>query len=91
MGIILHIQQESQRISRKIRGTDVVEIRQTFGDRESAIEWENRVLRRIGAVKSEKWLNRFDGKAVHPDDALRGAKQKKPNRKRLDAAVKKRF
>ena len=69
---------------------DVVEIRQTFGDRESAIEWENRVLRRIGAVKSEKWLNRFDGKAVHPDDALRGAKQKKPNRKRLDAAEKER-
>ena len=69
---------------------DVVEIRHTFGDRESAIEWENRVLRRIGAVKSEKWLNRFDGKAVHPDDALRGAKQKKPNRKRLDAAEKER-
>jgi hypothetical protein len=69
---------------------DVVEIRRTFADRESAIDWEHRVLRRIGAVKSEKWLNRFDGKAVHPDDALRGAKQKKPNRKRLDAAEKER-
>lgn len=74
----------------KFGDPDVVEIRRVFGDRESAIEWEHRVLRRIGAVKSEKWLNRFDGKAVHPDDALRGAKQKKPNRKRLEAVEKER-
>lgn len=74
----------------KFGDPDVVEIRREFGDRESAIEWEHRVLRRIGAVKSEKWLNRFDGKAIHPDDAYRGAKQKKPNRKRLEAAEKER-
>lgn len=69
---------------------DVVEIRRVFEDRESAINWEHRVIKKIGATDSDSWLNRTDNKAIHPDDAYRGAKQKKPNRKRLDASEKER-
>ncbi len=69
---------------------DVVEIRRVFEDRATAIDWERRVIKKIGAVNSETWLNRTDNKAIHPDDAYRGAKQKKPNRKRLEAVEKER-
>lgn len=40
---------------------DVVEVRQTFNDSLQAREWEEKVLRRLGAVKSERWLNRQNG------------------------------
>ena len=36
---------------------DVIEVRQTFNDSLQAREWEEKVLRRIGAVKDERWLN----------------------------------
>ena len=37
---------------------DVIEIRQTFNDSLQAREWEEKVLRRLNAVKDERWLNR---------------------------------
>lgn len=40
---------------------DVREIRKTFESKESASEWERKVIRRIGAVWSDKWINRGNG------------------------------
>jgi len=37
-------------------------VRQTFNDSLQAREWESKVIRRIGAVKDEKWLNKKDPK-----------------------------
>ena len=37
---------------------DVIEVRQTFNDSLQAREWEEKVLRRLNAVKDERWLNR---------------------------------
>ena len=41
---------------------DIIEVRQTFNDSLQAREWESKVIRRIGAVKDEKWLNKKDPK-----------------------------
>jgi hypothetical protein len=40
---------------------DVREIRKTFESKESAAEWERKVIRRLGAVWSDKWINRGNG------------------------------
>ena len=37
---------------------DVVEVRQVFDDSLQAREWEEKVIRRMDAVKDERWLNR---------------------------------
>jgi hypothetical protein len=39
---------------------DVIQVRKTFSDPESARKWETKVIRRIGAVESNKWLNQTD-------------------------------
>lgn len=39
----------------------MIEVRQTFNDSLQAREWEEKVLRRLNAVKSERWLNRSGG------------------------------
>lgn len=48
---------------------DVVEVRKIFTSREECIEWEHKVLRRIKAVKSNKWLNKTDNKAISSEKA----------------------
>ena len=40
---------------------DVVEVRRVFDDPAKAREWEDRVLRRTGAVKSPRWINASNG------------------------------
>ena len=40
---------------------DVREIRKTFTSKEAASEWERKVIRRIKAVWSDKWINRGNG------------------------------
>ena len=40
---------------------DVREIRKTFNSKESASDWERKVIRRLGAVWSDKWINRGNG------------------------------
>lgn len=43
---------------RKIYGEpDVIEIRKTFNDAESARKWEIKVLRRMKVTRDDKWLN----------------------------------
>jgi hypothetical protein len=39
---------------------DVIQIRHKFASKEKAISWETKVLRRMNAVKDDKWLNRND-------------------------------
>ena len=56
------------------------EIRKTFTDRKKAVDWESKVLRRMGVLESpELWLNRTDNKAIlyenHPKGML-GKKHK---------------
>lgn len=41
---------------------DIIEIRKTFENIPSAIEWESRVLKRLKVRKNHKWLNNYDGK-----------------------------
>lgn len=45
---------------------DIIEVRQTFNDSLQAREWEHKVLRRLGVIRDEKWLNRGNGKAIPP-------------------------
>lgn len=40
---------------------DVREIRKTFKTKEAASEWERKVIRRLRAVFSDKWINRGNG------------------------------
>jgi hypothetical protein len=40
---------------------DVVEVRQTFPTDTLSRSWESKVLKRVGAVKSERWLNLSSG------------------------------
>lgn len=45
---------------------DVIQIRKTFADTQSACLWENRVLKRMKVVSSDKWLNKTDNKSIAP-------------------------
>lgn len=47
---------------RKLHGEpDIIEIRRTFKDKESTLQWEYKVLKRLNAIKSTKWLNKSVG------------------------------
>lgn len=39
-------------------------MRQTFNDSLQAREWEHKVLRRLGVIRDEKWLNQTDNKMI---------------------------
>ena len=43
---------------------DVIEIRKTFTDKRKAMLWEHKVLKRINATFSDKWLNKTDNIAI---------------------------
>lgn len=45
----------------KYGNPDIVEVRKTFKDAESALKWEQTVLRRIKAKYNQNWLNKCDG------------------------------
>jgi hypothetical protein len=45
---------------------DIKEIRKTFDDVNSAILWEEKVLRRLAVLKNDKWLNRNIAGAIQP-------------------------
>lgn len=44
---------------------DVIEIRKTFNNVDSARLWESKVLTRLNVLKNEKWLNKTNNKSVH--------------------------
>ena len=37
---------------------DVIEVRRIFQDSDAAIDWENKVLRRLNVMESDTWVNR---------------------------------
>jgi hypothetical protein len=45
---------------------DVVQVRKTFIEAPVAQDWEHRVLKRLKAVSSDKWINRTDNKSIAP-------------------------
>jgi hypothetical protein len=52
---------EVKRIRLEHGDPDVIKVRKTFKTNESALSWERKVIRRIGAVYSDKWLNKTEG------------------------------
>jgi len=60
------------------------EIRKIFSEREKAINWERKVLRRMGVVGNSKWLNLTDGKAIIYETHPRGMLGKKHKQETLE-------
>lgn len=52
---------------------DVVQVRMTFDSSKDAHAWEQKALRRLGAVSSPRWLNKriFDDKSFSMDEDIR--------------------
>lgn len=54
---------------RKLYGEpDIISIRKTFTNKHSAINWEKRVITRLGAIRNNKWLNKGNRGAILMDD-----------------------
>jgi hypothetical protein len=65
---------------------EILQIRKTFTDRDKAILWEHKVLRRLNVTRKENWLNRTDNKAiVNPieDQIARARSMGKSNKGRV--------
>lgn len=43
---------------------DVIEVRRTFKDAESAQKWEHKVLKRMGVVHKDEWINKTDNESI---------------------------
>jgi hypothetical protein len=60
------------------------EIRKTFDNKEKAIDWENKVLRRMKVLnKPEKWLNRTNNKSISEEKAFRWTGIKRPKQSEI--------
>jgi len=53
-------------IREKYGEPDVIEVRKIFSNKDDARLWEHKVLRRIGARKSKRWLNQTDNLHHYP-------------------------
>lgn len=75
---------------------DIIEIRKTFSDAESAQRWEVQVLKRLNVLHNEKWLNRsIAGVFIFTDDirqklsnSHKGKKLSDSHRKKLSELYK---
>lgn len=45
-----------------------VEIRKVFDDKKSRVEWERKVLVRLGVPRNPNWFNRYSGVSLTPDE-----------------------
>jgi hypothetical protein len=91
----------SSKLVKYYRGTcgepDILQIRKTFDSVENAILWEQKVLRRLKVLQSDKWLNQNIGGAVKLDDEtykiiakkLKYHIQPKEKRLKVSASMKK--
>jgi len=43
---------------------DIIQIRKTFLNKKSALEWEHKVLRRLKVTRKDYWLNETDNKSI---------------------------
>lgn len=79
---------------------DVVQIRKVFDGGIEARAWEERVIRRVGAVRSPHWLNRGNGgrhfagpseeEKIRISERLRGVPKTEESKAKLRAAWKRR-
>lgn len=53
-----------QSFHEKFGNPDLIEIRQIFDDRDKAIKWESKVLKRMNVIHREDFLNQTDNKAI---------------------------
>lgn len=44
---------------------DIIEVRKTFLTRDDALNWEHKVLKRMGVIFDSKWLNKSDNKTYN--------------------------
>jgi len=58
---------------------DIIQIRKTFENAENARLWENKVLKRLCVVKSERWLNKTDNRSISSKSSSIGGKNKPEN------------
>lgn len=63
---------------------DVIQIRRTFNDAESAKKWEHKVLRRMKVVSNEQFINENVGGT--PIDYWQGKQLSEEHRKRISAS-----
>ena len=76
---------------------DVLQIRKTFVDKNKAVEWEHKVLRRLNISKSNKFLNRTDNKSIflskedykEISKKLKGVPKSQEHRNKLSEAKRK--
>jgi len=50
---------------------DIIEVRRTFDDAKSAIDWESKVLKRMQVIYKEEWLNKTDNRSILMDKETR--------------------
>jgi hypothetical protein len=65
-----------KRLIEEIGLPDVLAIRKVFSSTEAARLWESKVLRRIGAVRSCRWLNKTDNVSISAEAARHGWSEK---------------
>ena len=56
---------------------DIIQVRKTFHNIDKARLWEHKVLRRLGVIKDERFLNKTDNKSIDSTCQLKG--EKHPN------------
>lgn len=75
-----------QELREQLGEPDIIQIRKTFPDKLSAIEWEHKVLRRLKVMDKDTWLNRHIGKAPFFHESHReNLKKSARNRKYSDS------
>jgi len=65
---------------------DIVEIRKIFDDKNKAKVWEEKVLRRIGVISSERWINKSNNnsfRGIVMDQEIKNKISKSKKNKRL--------
>lgn len=45
-----------------------VEVRKVFNDKKSCVEWERKVLVRLGVPRNDNWLNKYSGVSLTPEE-----------------------
>lgn len=60
----------SSKLVKKLRESigepDVVQVRKTFNNSNSARIWENKVLKKLNVIHEDKWLNQTDNISIQP-------------------------
>jgi hypothetical protein len=54
---------------------DIIQIRKTFADIDTARLWEHRVLKRLNVIDNDKWLNQTDNMSFSHDVSVNASKK----------------